>query len=109
VLVQVARFRAETGELTEAVHDAADALQALVGDEDDATAAALSASAAYLVFMLSEWTDSSVADVITRGDTPTTWWRSQERAWAYAEYFDASFEDWSKEDGASRQPRRPRT
>lgn len=101
LLIQIARFRAETGDVEGAVQQGSLALQALADDASDVTAAALIASAGRLVWTFSDWTDESLENVVTRGDTPAVWWRSHERGDAYEEYFKASFSNWSAAEGFS--------
>jgi hypothetical protein len=96
LLVQRARARAEIGQLAEAQDDALGAQGVRLTAANDATATAIAASAALLLFRTSSWSDKDLRSAITYADTAANWWRTQTTArglWATTEH---SFTEWSR-------------
>jgi hypothetical protein len=97
LLVQRARARAEVGDLVGAQDDALGAQGVRLGASKDATASAIAASAAIVMFSTSAWGDKDVRTMVTSADTAASWWRRQTIAsglWALA---DHAFTGWSRD------------
>lgn len=99
IQTQLARTRAEIGEVATARQDAAAALRALVGDPDDVTASAIRAAAAQLLFQTAQWGDQQLEELITKTDTAVSWWRTQTLASALTAAADRNFRQWADEQG----------
>jgi hypothetical protein len=97
IQTQLARTRAEIGEVATARQDAAAALRALVGDPDDVTASAIRAAAAQLLFQTAQWGDQQLEELITKTDTAVSWWRTQTLASALTAAADRNFRQWADE------------
>jgi hypothetical protein len=97
IQTQLARTRAEIGEVATARQDAAAALRALVGDPDDVTASAIRAAAAQLLFQTAQWGDQQLEEFITKTDTAVSWWRTQTLASALTAAADRNFRQWADE------------
>jgi hypothetical protein len=92
---QLARAYAEAGRLLEA-RDLALAVQILRSEfPHDASATAIAGASAQLVFTLSDFGDSDLAQVITAGDSAATWWRTQVLAWGLGHQADQCFIAWT--------------
>jgi hypothetical protein len=98
---QVARARAELGDVATARQDAAAALRALVGDPDDVTASAIGAAAAQLLFQTAPWGQQPLEELITANDTAVSWWRTQTLSSALIAAADRDFRQWA-DDQATR-------
>jgi len=88
LLMQRARARAEIGQLSEAQDDALGAQGVRLTVANDATATAIAASAAILLFNTSSWGRGDLQAMITNADTAANWWRAQTTAgglWAIVE------------------------
>jgi Domain of unknown function (DUF4365) len=94
---QLARARAELGDVTTARQDAAAALRALVGDPDDVTASAIGAAAAQLLFQTAPWGQQPLGELITANDTAVSWWRTQTLSLALIAAADRNFRQWADE------------
>jgi hypothetical protein len=92
---QVARARAELGEVATARQAAAAALRALVGDPDDVTASAIGAAAAQLLFQTAPWGQQPLEELITANDTAVSWWRTQTLSSALIAVADRAFRQWA--------------
>jgi hypothetical protein len=101
ILTQRARARAEIGDVTTARQDAAAALRALVGDQNDVTASAIGAAAAELLFQTAPWGEESLDELITANDTAVSWWRTQTLSYAFRAAADRNFWQWA-DDRATR-------
>jgi hypothetical protein len=77
LLVQRARGRAEVGRIAEAQDDALRAQGIRLSAPGDATASAIAASAAILLFNTTSLEDKDVAALATSADTAASWWRTQ--------------------------------
>jgi hypothetical protein len=97
IQIQLARARAEIGEVATGRQDAAAALRALVGDPDDVTASAIRAAAAQLLFQTAQWGDQQLEELITKTDTAVSWWRTQTLASALTAAADRNFRQWADE------------
>jgi hypothetical protein len=97
MMTQRARARAEFGDVASARQDAAAALRALVGDQDDVTASAIEASAAELLFQTAPWGEQPLDELITAIDTAVSWWRMQPLSTALREAADRTFRQWADE------------
>src|SRR4029453_7904491 len=97
ILTQLARARAEIGDVATARQDAAAALRALVGDPDDVTAAAMGAPAAQLLFQTARWDEKPLEELITASDTAVSWWRMQMLTSAFRATADRTFRQWTDE------------
>jgi Domain of unknown function (DUF4365)/HEAT repeats len=92
---QLARAYAETGRHLEA-RDLALAVQILRSEfPQDASATAIAGASAQLVFALSDFGDSDLAQVITASDSTATWWRTQVLAWGLGHEADQRFIAWA--------------
>lgn len=104
ILVQRGRVRAEIGNVAGARSDAAGAQRSLAGDEDDITASALAAAAAWLLFAttrlvphkVDEWA-LGLAETLTASDTAVSWWRSQRVSWGLQEVEGEWFKSWAQD------------
>ena len=104
ILVQRGRVRAEIGDVAGARSDAAGAQRSLAGDEDDITASALAAAAAWLLFAttllvphkVDEWA-LGLAETLTASDTAVSWWRSQRVSWGLQEVEGEWFKSWAQD------------
>jgi len=95
--IQYARCCAEIGRLNRA-RDAALAVQSIRPETArDVTAAALLGAAATLVFNTSGWGAKNLDEVITAGDTPAVWWRSQVTRWGLEALEERGFKEWSRD------------
>jgi hypothetical protein len=98
LLVQRARARADIGDFAGAQDDALGAQGVRLGASKDATAGAIAASAAILVFSTAAFTEKDVRSMITTADTAANWWRRQTIAsglWVVAEDAFAAWTDTS--------------
>ena len=77
LLAQRARARAEVGRIAEAQDDALRAQGVRLATPGDATASAIAASAAILLFNTASWEDKDVGAMATSADTAASWWRTQ--------------------------------
>ena len=104
VRVQRGRARAEIGNAAGARSDAAGAQRSLAGDEDDITASALAAAAAWLLFAttrlvphaVDEWA-LGLAETLTASDTAVSWWRSQRVSWGLQAVEGEWFKSWAQD------------
>jgi hypothetical protein len=97
---QLARAYAESGRRLEA-RDLALAVQRLRNDSPhDASATAIAGASAQLVFTLSDFGDSDLAQVITAGDSTATWWRTQVLAWGLGHEADQRFIAWAGDEAS---------
>jgi hypothetical protein len=95
---QLARAYAESGRRLEA-RDLALAIQILRSEfPHDASATAIAGASAQLVFTLSDFGDSDLAQVITAGDSTATWWRTQVLAWGLGHEADQRFIAWAGDE-----------
>ena len=103
-LVQRGRARAEIGDAAGARSDSAGAQGSLAGDEDDITASALAAAAAWLLFAttrlvphkVDEWS-RGLAETLTASDTAVLWWRSQKVSWGLQAVEGEWFKSWAQD------------
>jgi Domain of unknown function (DUF4365) len=97
ILTQLARARAELGDVATARQDAAAALRALIGDQNDVTASAIGAAAAELLFQTAPWGEGQLDELITAIDTAVSWWRTQTLSFALRAAADRNFRHWADE------------
>jgi hypothetical protein len=97
MLTQRGRARAEIGNVAPARQDAAAALRAVVGDQNDVTASAIGAAAAELLFQTAPWGQASLDELITANDTAVSWWRTQTLSTALRAAADRTFRQWADE------------
>lgn len=95
--VQKARFLAEGGHAKNARGVAIELQKLRATAPHDATAMAIAAAAAELVFTTSGFASGDVQDVVTSTDTTAAWWRSQVVAWGLGAHFDESFKKWAED------------
>jgi len=93
--VQRARCLAEAGRTHEAREVAIELQRLRATAPHDATAMAIAAAAAELVFTTSGFAAGDIEGVITSTDTAAAWWRSQVVAWGLGAHFDESFKTWA--------------
>jgi hypothetical protein len=97
---QLARAYAESGRRLEA-RDLALAVQMLRSEfPHDASATAIAGASAQLVFTLSDFGDSDLAQVITAGDSTGAWWRTQVLAWGLGKEADQRFIAWAGDEAS---------
>jgi hypothetical protein len=96
LLVQRARARAEIGQLSEAQDDALGAQGVRLTVANDATATAIAASAAILLFNTSSWGRGDLRAMITTADTAANWWRTQTTAAGLWAVVERSFTAWNE-------------
>lgn len=95
---QLARAQTELGNVVEA-RDLALQVQTLRAEyPHDASATAIAAAAAHLIFNVSDFGDADIVDVIVAADSTATWWRTQVSAWGLGEESDQQFERWAGEE-----------
>ncbi len=94
------------GDIKDARRDALEAQRYLQGDEDDITVSALSAAAAWHLFITTDQLSrsrhermSDFANLVTDSDTAVSWWRSQTVSWGFHDAGDNQFRTWA--DGYS--------
>lgn len=97
LLVHRARCRAEIGELTAARENAVAAQASRAAAPNDATASAVAASAAVLLFNTSTWGERNVEEVITGADTAASWWRAQTTSRGLDAIVERAFKDWARD------------
>lgn len=106
VLIQRARTKTEMGDIEDARRDALEAQRYLQGDEDDITVSALSAAAAWHLFITTDQLSrsraermSDFASLVTDSDTAVSWWRSQTVSWEFHDAANNQIRTWA--DGYS--------
>lgn len=97
LLVHRARCRAEIGELAPAREDAVAAQATRAAAPNDATASAVAASAAVLLFNTSTWGERNLEEVITGADTVASWWRAQTTRRGLDAIVERSFKGWARD------------
>ena len=97
LLVQRARARAEIGELELAHGDAIEAQATRSLAPSDASAGAISAAAAVLLFNTSAPGERDLESVITRADTAAGWWRAQVTSRGLGAGVDRWFDEWAND------------
>jgi hypothetical protein len=97
IQTQLARARAEIGDVPTARQAAAAALRALVGDPDDVTASAIRAASAHLLFQTAQWGEKQLEELIVANDTAVSWWRTQMLSSALTAAADRNFRQWADE------------
>jgi Domain of unknown function (DUF4365)/HEAT repeats len=102
IMTQRARARAEIGDVAPARQDAAAALRALVGDQNDVTASAIGAAAAELLFQTAPWGEEPLDELITANDTAVSWWRTQTLSSAFRAAADRTFRQWADDRASTR-------
>lgn len=95
--VQRARAHAEIGLLDEARADAVAAQASRTAAPNDATASAVAASAAILLFNTSSWGERDLEQVITGADTAASWWRAQTTSRGLDAIVERSFSQWARD------------
>jgi hypothetical protein len=93
LLMQRARARSEIGLTAEAREDAAVAQGFWATPPYDATASAIRAAAALLLFNTSGWGESNVRAVIEGSDIAASWWRAQTTTRGLWAIMDRAFDD----------------
>lgn len=99
LLVQRARARAEVGRLADAQEDALNAQGIRLVAADDASATAIAASAAVLLFNTSRPGHRDVQSMITNSDTAAGWWRAQVTSRGLQGVVERTFETWAGDRG----------
>jgi len=97
IQTQLARARAEVGDVATARQDAAAALRSLVGDPDDVTGSAIGAAAAQLLFRTAQLGGQRLEELITANDTAVSWWRTQMLWYGFSAAADRAFRQWADE------------
>lgn len=97
MLIQRARLRAETGDMSGAREDAVAAQHQFPGDQDDVTVSVLASAAAWLLFSTADWSSRDIKNALTAGDTAVSWWRSQTISWALDEAAEQAFRTWAQD------------
>lgn len=103
VLVQRARFRAESGDFDGARVDAVSAQRCFAGDRDDVTASALAAAAAWQLYAAawladpSDWAamNEEFNELVATADTAVSWWRAQTISRGLGRVETKRFEAWA--------------
>ena len=103
-LVQRARIRAETGDVSGARDDATAAQRCFAGDEADITVSALAAAAAWQLFATADRrtsdrdrTAGEFSEMVTASDTAVSWWRSQTVSWGLNRAETEWFQSWAED------------
>ena len=97
LLIQHSRCLADIGQVDRAIEQAVQ-VQALRGSHpDDPTAMAIVGAAADLIFALSDWGVSPIADVVAGRDTLAAWWRTQEVASGLEFKASEDFKAWAQD------------
>jgi hypothetical protein len=91
------RCLAEIGEVDRAVERAVQVQALRKTRPDDPTAAAIVGAAADLIFSLSNWGASPIADVVAGRDTLAAWWRTQEVAAGLEYKASEDFKTWAQD------------
>ena len=92
---QLARSRAELGQLEHARALALE-VQGIGGlFPHDATATAVAGAAAHLVFLVSDFGDLDIPTVISASDSTAAWWRTQVLAWGLNAEASQHYRAWS--------------
>lgn len=95
--IQRARARAEIGSVEAAREDALVAQGARLAVPNDASASAISAAAAILLFNTTRWGQRDVADVISGADTASSWWRAQATSRGLGDVVEQAFKSWARD------------
>lgn len=95
LLVQRARARVDIGQIADAHVDAISAQGASSRAPMDATAGAISASAAVLLFNTADHEKRDIENAIVRSDTAATWWQAQVTSRALGAALERSFKQWA--------------
>ncbi|GAB79016.1 protein of unknown function [Austwickia chelonae] len=93
LLVHRARCLQLIGSVEEAREVAVKVQRCLAAYSRDATAGALAASGAEMLF--GSWHETNLATVITNLDSSASWWRAQQTAWGGSEHLDDEFKAWA--------------
>jgi hypothetical protein len=97
LLIQRGRARSEIGDLEAAHADAIGAQAARALAPNDATAAAISAAAAVLLFNTAGFGQGDLREVITGADTAAGWWRAQVTSRGLGASLDRWFAIWAND------------
>lgn len=99
LLVHRARLRFDLGDREGAGADAASVQRNTVGLEHDVTALCLSGVASGIMLQAAGFAGGDLGDALRSGDTPTSWWDSQQRAWGFATAAQDHFDVWAHRGG----------
>jgi hypothetical protein len=92
VLSQLARSQAEIGKIDDARQNAVLALQSIaVATGEDATASAIRAAAASLLYYTADIRGGDLAEAVSASDHAVGWWRTQVQAWGLSDNLDRTF------------------
>ena len=95
IQAQLARAWAEQNQLQKA-RDLALEVQGLRTEyPHDTTATAIAGAAANLVFTVSDYGDTDLAEVVTAADSMASWWRAQVLSWGLGAEAAEMFQQWS--------------
>ncbi|WP_078285407.1 DUF4365 domain-containing protein [Mycobacteroides chelonae] len=101
LLVHRARCLADIGEVDRAIELAIQVQGLRNSHPGDPTAMAIVGSAADMIFSLSDWGASPIADVIAGQDTLAAWWRTQEVAFGFEFKAEEDFKRWAQDSSIS--------
>lgn len=92
-----ARAEVEVGLLAKARKSAVDLLAIAAQAPNDVTARSIAGSAAIVIFNTGNFGEESLADVISRSDTATVWWRAQTTGHGLKAALIRGFKDWAQD------------
>ena len=92
-----ARAEVEVGQLTRARKSAVDLLAIAAQAPNDVTARSIAGSAAVVIFNAGNFSEASLADVVSRSDTATVWWRAQTTGHGLRAALIRGFKDWAQD------------
>ncbi|MBE5471767.1 DUF4365 domain-containing protein [Mycobacteroides abscessus] len=97
LLMQRARCLADVGDIDRAIEEAVQVQGLRRSHPSDPTATAIVGAAADLIFSLSDWGASPLADVVAGRDTLAAWWRTQELASGLEFKASEDFKHWAQD------------
>jgi hypothetical protein len=97
LIMQRGRCLAEVGQIADAIEQAIRVQGLRRSNPGDPTAMAVVGAAADLVFTLSDWGATPIADAVAGRDTLAAWWRTQEVAWGLEYKASEDFKDWAQD------------
>ena len=101
LLIQRGRCLAEIGDVDGAIEQAVQVQGLRRSHPGDPTAMAIVGAAADLIFSLSDWGASPIADVVAGRDTLAAWWRTQEIASGLEFKAGEDFKTWAQDRSIS--------
>ena len=97
LLTQQARCLADVGAVERAIEQAVQIQELRRTHPGDPTAMAIVGAAADMIFSLSNWGASPIADVVAGRDTLAAWWRTQEIAAGFEFKAEEDFKAWARD------------